>query len=637
MKGIPISGSIADSIYNERRKTFLKALESILQQIGISDPNNFSDHIDSLIQEQLQSERENFISSIAVKLQNDSLEDNDILTADPQTQISQIRCQNNILKATILTELSNFSSLLNKSKKALQKRISQVFTEENLKREQIEIQLRASQSSCKSREQKLARMEQKISELTDTVTLLKTKKSPSSQISALEKKLADKDKEIKAQQQLNDTKISNLQANLDEKEREIQELKRTNATQVYKLEKRLDNQLTSFGQQTSATSDQVSQLQNELSEKEESIVKQNRDSSQRIQLLERKLEEVNHKNALLTAELKQTKTETERVKQELSRTQTQLSLKEDQTSINGSSLIIQDLDDIQQEVLEKDEQISALQSQVLTLSKVSDEVDNLRSNYVRKTKECDDWKRQTETYSKKALDYEEKNRKLSQSLKILETKLNVGDNEKNTLQSDVDHALLISNLRKKKVKKLKKEVEDLKKETEEKRVQLQEAQTTISQLKASSGDVELQTSYLKQQLSLSQSQQNHQMITISSNEEKINSLQKLLSDKDDFIKQLEEAAEQHKFEIVRLQNEVKTLRNDNNVVSSRVELLTKSRQLQEQQTAIQHTEEQLNSANQLLAKTKATCRTLELTNKEQIEQISSLQKRLNSSSQTISK
>ena len=59
-----VGESIAQSIYNERKKSFLSSLDSILRQIGCLNRRDITKQIDETVTNCLASERESFLTQI---------------------------------------------------------------------------------------------------------------------------------------------------------------------------------------------------------------------------------------------------------------------------------------------------------------------------------------------------------------------------------------------------------------------------------------------------------------------------------------------------------------------------------------------------------------------------------------------
>lgn len=255
------SDSIVQSIYNERKKSFLTSLDTILRQIGCANRRDIINQIDNTVLSNISSEREIFISKIAALITKDIDKNTktfetmcskliDIynrqfnqektvqqaiskiqsgqftnITGTPiidllsyqLSQVKAIRGEINILKSSILSIISTFLSNLTSNRQQIKSQILRKFDESQMNKEQLKIQLKTQLKLSKEREQKIATMEQTIADLNDQVTFLKQQRASNARVTQLERQLAERNRQLEEQKRKSDEVISELEQELEEK------------------------------------------------------------------------------------------------------------------------------------------------------------------------------------------------------------------------------------------------------------------------------------------------------------------------------------------------------------------------------------------------------------------------------------
>ena len=189
------SDSIVQSIYYERRKTFLASLDTILRQIGCVNRRDITNQIDNIVINNLSSEREIYITKISeiitkdidqnkttfelmcnklvniadtnfhkekvnqkiettapTKIFNDDTKSPLIKLLKHQlSQVNNIRGEIGIIKSSILSIISTFLSSLSTNHQQIKSQILHCFNEEKMKNDQMEIQLKSIQKATKEK------------------------------------------------------------------------------------------------------------------------------------------------------------------------------------------------------------------------------------------------------------------------------------------------------------------------------------------------------------------------------------------------------------------------------------------------------------------------------------------------------
>jgi chromosome segregation ATPase len=169
-------------------------------------------------------------------------------------------------------------------------------------------------------------------------------------------------------------------------------------------------------------------------------------------------------------------------------------------------MTISKLEDLKQDLDEPDEETAELKSQIQHINDDSHNVDELRGTCVQKSQEADDLKCELEVSPRRSIEIENEKSELSDAIQSLELQLTHSANERSMLQGSVDHALMIVQVHKAKVKWLKGENAELQSSFSETRRLLEESQSALTELRSMSGNSDLESSYLRQQLSIAQAE-----------------------------------------------------------------------------------------------------------------------------------
>ena len=688
--------SAAELIYSERKRTFLASLDTILRQIGCLNRRDITKHIDDAVNLNLLSERENFISKVSnviasesdhqrqtldamckklteivekksnydenaqktlskIRLRNSKIGnsiklakkkvdlDDPILNllVNEVTQLTQLRSDIGTIKSQVLSVISAFLSTLAQSRQQIKSSILNALNEANMKNEQLEIQLKAQQKSAQERERKIASLEQKVIELNDQVAFLKQQRASNTRVAQLERQLAEKNRLFDEQKKQNDAAIAELEQELEEKTLFLEEQRKSSNAQIFQLEQRLDSQLAKLNL-TGLSNNDIDTLEAQIAERDKVIEQQKRNTQLHIAQLEELLENQRQRSSQLNSQLKAKESEVERMKLSLSEFESQISQKTDEItmleaekSMSRGAMTLAELEDIRQESQEKDEEIQQLKSQIESLNSYSQEIDTLRNNYIKKSKEADELKISAEIAQKNVIELENKNKSLIQSYKAIELKLSQGMNEQASLQSDIDHALMICQLRKKKIKILKTENQEMQNQIINFKKEIEEKDKELASYKTSKDDINLETTYLKQQLTVSMSDSERNNSMVASIKEQLSNTSAILQEKERVIRELMEANRQKSHQIESLNLQLSKLNKDAINVKSRLELINKTQQIEEQAKTIKSQEEHLKELTTSLSVTKANYKTLELTSIEQQAKIKDLTAKLKEYRQTI--
>lgn len=683
--------SIAQSIYNERKKSFLASLDSILRQIGCLNRRDITKQIDETVANNLSSEREAFLTRITSIIKNDTdhtresfdrmcerlveianrtqseevsirnkmsmikNKSQNLITDSAVTnilvnelgQLSQMRCEIGIVKASVLSIISTFLSSLTQSRQQMKTAILRILNETNLRNEQLEIQIKTQQKTAQEREQKIAEMEQKIADLTDQVIFLKQQRTSNARVAQLERQLNEKTKQLEEQKAISDKTIYQLEQELEEKTNFLEEQRRSSNAQIFQLEQRLDSQLMKGGKSltvaSSRSNDQeYEELEQQIAERDKIIEQQKRNSQAQRSQLESLLDDQREKIANLKNQLNQKDSDLEKLKQTLSNTEAQLTqqtdtvtMLESERTMTQGPMTLAELEDLRQDSAEKDDEIKQLKSQLETMSNFSNELDSLRSSYLKKSQEVDDLKRNTEIAQKKAIDLENKNKEIMQEYKNLELQMSHGINQQSSLQSDIDHALMICQIRKKKIKTLKNENGELRAELASCRKKVEEQEQELFNFKSSVEDTNLETSYLKQQLSVTQTDTERNNSMINTLKEKLSNAMSIIQEKEKVIDEMMQMDEQKATEIESLNEQLTKHQKDADNVKSKLDLINKGQLLEEQQKMIKSHEDKMKAQSAELTQTRANYRSLELAYKDEKSKSKDLSTKLKEAQTTI--
>ena len=664
-----VGESIAQSIYNERKKSFLSSLDSILRQIGCLNRRDITKQIDETVTNCLASERESFLTQITAIINHDANKTQNAfdemckklvdianrqqnqeqsirsqmsliknkskleyfcdapltnLLANQLSLLSQMRCEIGIVKASLLSIISTFLSTLAQNRQLLKSAVLKAINETSLRNEQLEIQLRTQQRNAQEREQKIAMMEQKIAELTDQVMFLKQQRASNARVAQLERQIAEKNKQLEEQKQNADATILQLEQELEDKTNFLEEQRRASNAQIFQLEQRLDTHLVKGGKGGAVQDQEYEELEAQIAERDKIIEQQKRNSNAQISQLENLLESQRQKTLSLTNQLKSKDSELEQLKLSLSNAETQLTQHSDtitmleaERTMSQGPMTLAELEDLKQDSAEKDDEIKHLKSQLETMSGFSSELDSLRSSYLKKSQEVDELKRTTEIAQKKAIELENKNKEMLQEYKALELQMSHGMNQQSSLQSDIDHALMICQIRKKKIKRLKSENATLRTEISAFKKQIEEQDKEIKEFRASAEDNSLETTYLKQQLSVAQTDTDRNNLMINTMNEKLSNAMSIIQEKERVIDEMMEMDQQKAAEIESLNMQLTKQQKDADKIKSKLDYINKTQQIEEQQNQIKSQEEQIKLLSSSLTQTKANLRSLELTYKDE--------------------
>ncbi|OHS96098.1 hypothetical protein TRFO_37769 [Tritrichomonas foetus] len=679
--------SVAQSIYLERKRTFLASLDTILRQIGCLNRRDITKHIDDTVNDNLNSEREVFISKITNIILKDTehakesfdamcsklvgiadrgmfsessirstvsrirsknpknITDQPILNllSSQMNQLSQLRGEIGFLKSSVLSIISSFLSSLTQSRQKIKSSVLRALNEANMRNEQLEIQLKAQQKSSQERESKIASLEQKLAELNDQVVFLKQQRASNARVTHLERQLAEKNRQLEEQKQQMDETIAELEQELEDKTNFLEEQRKSSNAQIFQLEQRLDSELTKMSMSgLSINGDEIEELEAQIAERDQIIEQQKRSSQIHIAQLEELLENQRQKSTNLNAQLKSKDQELEQIKLSISNYESQLSQRTDEITLleaertmSHSTMTLAELEDMKAETQEKEEEIQQLKSQLESMSNYNQEIDTLRTSYLKKSQEVDELKKSTEIAQKNAIELENKNRSLIQSYKALELQLSHGKNEQTSLQSDIDHALMICQIRKKKIKQLKNENVDLRNQLAKFKKLIDDKDLELTKMRQTKYDENLEASYLKQQLSVSQTDTERHNSMINTMKEKLANSLSILQEKERVIDEMMEMDKQKAAEIDSLNKQLTKLTKDKAVVQSKLDLINKTQQLDEQQKKLQEQDDLIRKLSSALTHSKANQKSVELIAKEQQTRIKELVSNLKENRQTI--
>lgn len=680
------SDSIAQLIYYERKKSFLSSLDVILRQIGCTERKDLINQIDTIVTNNIVSEREQFITTISNLITKDvdqnkkifdtlcskminiisncNIDEKSIKEAKMQiqnrtfqnvtskpiidlltyqlSQINQIKGDIGGFKSLLLSLISSFLSSLAKCRQELKVQMLQTLNDAVLKNQQLEIQLKAFQKAAQEREPKIAQMEQTISELNEQVAFLKQQKASNARVNQLERQLSEKDRQLEEQKLQYDKIIEELEQELEDKTIFLEQHRKATNEQIFKLESRLDSQLTRMHLSDNTIESEIKELEAQISERDEIIQQQQETSQSQIAQLEELLETQKTKSSQLSSQLKSKDDELTQLKMSISNYESQLTEKSDvlamleaEKSMSQGVMTIAELEDLKEDTQEKEYEIAQLKTQIENMNSVSSELDSLRTNYIKKSKEVDELKRTAESAQKSVLDLQNQNRKLTQSYRQLELRLSHGQSSQTSLQNDFDHAIMICQIRKKKIKQLKKENLELRKQISTNKEIIEEQNREISECKLASDDVNLETSYLKQQLSVSKTDYDKNNSITNAMKEKLTNTMAILKQKEKMINEMLEMDKQKTDEIDKLRKHIEELQNNSNAIQGKLELMNKTRTIEQQQNTIKRQEDELEILNSNLAKSKADCKSLELTACEQKTKIDILLAQIEGQKETI--
>ena len=675
------SDSDVKSIYDERRKSFLASLDSILRQIGCLNRRDIAKAIDEIVSSNLASEREAFLSKLTELVSNDSaryeqlcarcaeiaekqqmrdvsalrekvslLRTNaisgirdptiysitDVLISQLQ-HATQIRGDVEVVKASIMNTISSFLSYLSKTRQALKNAALRSVHDANLKRDQLQIQLDAQKNAAKKREQVVAKLQATIDDLNEQIVFLKQDTVSNKRVAMLERQLAEKARAFDELKRSTDETIEQLEQELEEKIQYVEDQRKMYNQTIFDLEKRMDQQIAQLDRRTSDDD-----LEAQIAERDALIEKQRRSAEARVAQLQSIIEDQQTKLAKSQALLKAKNEQIEdlnaslaNAQKEIARQSEEITMMDTERSLTQGSMTMAELEDLREENEEKAEEIKQLKSEVMRMTTYSKDLDELRGTFLKKTQEMDDLRRQTELIKKKSMEIEADNQELNSTVQSLQAKLAHSESEKTALQSDVDHALVIGKIRKDKIKKLKTENQELRSNLSQTKKRVQEHELQLSELKSVSEDSNIEIAYLRQQLALVQSEAERSAALLASTREQLASTAATVEEKSASIEELLQLDGQKTKEIEQLQARVAQLQKDEQSVRSKIDLIDKSKRIEEQDQVIKEQEEQLRVLDKSLCQMRATHKTLTLKAQEQDITIKELNSRLDESKRTI--
>ena len=664
----------------------MASLDSILRQIGCLNRRDIVKAIDEIVNNNLASEREVFLSRLTELVSNDTakfeqlcsrceriaekhqMQDINLLrgkvsmlrtnaissVSDPVVgsitdilisqlqQTTKIRGDVELVKASIMNTISSFLSDLSKTRQSLKNAAMRSVHEANLKRDQLEIQLEAQKAAAKKREQLVAKMQATIDDLNEQVVFLKRETVINKRVAILEKQLAEKNKVIEELKRSSDQTIEQLEQELEEKIQYVEEQRKMYNQTVFELERRIDQQISKFRKSSGDQDDQIDALEAQIAERDELIERQRRSAESQISQLQSIVEDQKLKLTKTRALVKSQNEQIDELnaslsnaQKEITRQSEEITIMDTERSMMQGSMTMAELDDLREENQEKDEEIEQLKSEVQRMTSYSKDLDELRGTYLKKTQELDDLRKQTELIKKKSVEIEEDNRELSSTIQSLKLQLSHSESEKSALQSDIDHALVIGKIRKDKVKRLKHENEELRNNLSQVKRKAQEHELQLSELRSVSEDSNIESTYLRQQLALIQSEAERNAALLESTRQQLANASNAVAEKTASIEEMLELDAQKTKEIEHLQGRVAQLQKDEKSVKSRIDLIDRSNRIEEQDQLIKKQEEQLRSLDRSLCQMRASHKSMSMKTQEQEITIRDLNLRLEESKRAI--
>jgi chromosome segregation ATPase len=666
-KGPRDASPLAQSIYDERRKTFLASLDSILRDVGSLNRREITKAIDELISTHVSSEREAFLTTLTELISNESraplatFEDlcsrlvdiagrqhpkdrlsalkgqslrylrnpalTDIFLHQLQTT-SQFRSDIGGLKAAVVSTVSGCISSLAQSKQTLKSATIRAISAVNVRVEQLQDQLVAQKQVAKEREERIAAMQATMQEMNEQLAFFKTQRTSNARIVQLERQLAEKNRTIEEAKEESDKIIAGLEQELDEKVQYLEKQRRTYNAKISELEQRLDDQASTIAKSATARDSMVGDLESQIADRDKVIEQQRKNSSSQISQLESLLEDERRKTSRANSLVKSKEEEIDDLQISLANAQRDIARQTDELTVTQGSMTLAEIDDLKGDLDERNEEIKELKAKVEQMNGYSQSLDEMRSTYLRQSQEVDGLKRDLEGVKRKSVDIETENAQLSQTVQELELQLGHSEYEKSTMRSEVDHALMIVKLRKAKIKRLKTENSELRSNLSETRKGLETSQAQLMDLHSVSGDTELESSYLKQQLSLTQADSERNSALLAAMKVKLETAASDLQEKATSIQELIKANERKTLEIEALQSKLSGLQQSGETVKSQLKLINKTRRIEEQEKVIAEQQERLNALEGALAQAKANYRKVVLTAKGQQRKIDQLTAKL---------
>lgn len=531
--------------------------------------------------------------------------------------VSQVHQDFGALKASVLNIINSYLKVINQVRIQMKTEVVEEYTKLKTLNDQYAAKLQVQEQASHEKDKKMAEMEQQILDLAAQVDFYKKQASANPRVIQLEKQVADKSMQMDKQKESYEIMISQLEQEIEEKTEFFEQQKKASNEYINKLEQSLNTQPIQEILQQKAQ--EVEVLQSQIEEKDQLIQEISRNSASKISQLESKLEKEKNKSQML-------KDSVENLKQNVS----QMTGRTEELGFSTKgSFSLSELRET------REEEIDQLKTQVTKLSSISHDYDTLRVSYLKKSKDIDELRHTTELVQRRSLELEEQNQKLKNSLQAYELKLSHSSNEHESLESDCEHALLISNIRKNKIIKLKADKETMRAKIAELQKTVEELNKRISDIKFNSEDAEHEISLLKQQIILAEKESQRSENLYGSMKEKVNNLESLINEKDKVIKSMQINMKKKDEELQQIQNKLLESHTDISNIQTRVELINKSKQLEAQQEAINQNEEHIKKLNESLCKSKATAKSLSFTNQQLNERIVVLESKIEENKTTI--
>lgn len=588
--------------YKRRKKTFLSTLESILRQIKVSDPEEITNRVDQIVRESLESERELFISSLT-----------DIISKNSQTSGSSyfFHASNsgssspNRSKGSIYHDSSN-SAILSHYHDDFVQQLSDI--------SQLRCELGIAKANI-------------LSFVSEFQNLLNTKKqelnnATTSICANLLYRNSKLESHINRQKEKSGAMIEQLEQkimNLTSKISDLQVEKKS-----YKQQQDIEYQNADLQQKYLDAQIQISKLKQELDSKDQTLKDQEDRFNAKIFEYKENLNTTTRSIQDKFVELRTQKARAEK----LAKSQTQ-----------EIKVLSEQLEEAQKQVSKQANTISILETEhglaktAMTLHE-SDIITNQKQ-----AEQIKELANKLEQSNARIEELEDVNLQLSQSFGEYQTRLSSGIQSQNQLQEEMEHTLLLSDMREKRAQKLKSELQALKKSCYEKDVLIEQNKAKIIELTEQSKDCDyFRTNFTSANLELTKLRKNFKVISKSNK-----ALQDTINEKDSLITELAETNKERELQIDELQDELEKIKNDPNVADLKFELKNKNQEIdehvsimKEQQSKIQKLEKVLDSFKQKYYKYETMVKEQSLKIEQLVSKVSQFVETINENESEIS-
>jgi chromosome segregation ATPase len=213
----------------------------------------------------------------------------------------------------------------------------------------------------------------------------------------------------------------------------------------------------------------------------------------------------------------------------------------------------------------------------------------------------------------------------------LQAQLSHSKNEKEVLQGDVEHALILGKLQKGKAKKIKTENQDLRSRVAELKSAIESCQTELTELRSISSDTGIESTYLRQQLTMAQSEVGRKTALLDTVQVQVDALNADVQEKATSLQQLQDADRRKTRLIEKLQKKLAAIQTDESSVQAKASIIEKSQQIDDQEEQIQQQQEKIRTLESTLCQARAESKTLQGKCEAHESHINDLKKRLDES------